>query len=261
MMESDEMFAVLSACFAPVERDEWAQLTAQPVWAGFLDAARRALQDDAALGEPASPISRARMRCPLQDFLSAGEVKALFAPPTYDEKRAFAARHFTGGLPDSAVPVESLYATWSNGTLPSPFSRCAGMYQGDSARYMTDLVERMGMDVPPQFAACPDHLALELDLAAVLLRSGARDAARQFLSERLAWLTAYRMRLLTLGADAGFYIGLVDVLVGIRTQLASGADAVEARAGRRAGTEAETEVEAKAEVVAASNTNRSHTCI
>lgn len=126
---------------------------------------------------------------------------------------------------------------------------------------MKDLVERMGMDVPPQFAACPDHLALELDLAAVLLRSGARDAARQFLSERLAWLTAYRMRLLTLGADAGFYIGLVDVLVGIRTQLASGADAVEARAGRRAGTEAETEVEAKAEVVAASNTNRSHTCI
>ena len=66
---------------------------------------------------------------------------------------------------------------------------------------------------------------------------------------------------MTLGADAGFYIGLVDVLVGIRTQLASGADAVEARAGRRAGTEAETEVEAKAEVVAASNTNRSHTCI
>ena len=70
MMESDEMLAVLSACFAPVERDEWAQLTAQPVWAGFLDAARRALQDDDALGEPASPISRARMRCPLQDFLS-----------------------------------------------------------------------------------------------------------------------------------------------------------------------------------------------
>ena len=148
-------------------------------------------------------VSAVRACLPLAGLLSAGEVKALFAPPTYDEKRAFAARHFTGGLPDSAVPVESLYATWSNGALPSPFSRCAGMYQGDSARYMKDLVERMGMDVPPQFAACPDHLALELDLAAVLLRSGARDAARQFLSERLAWLTAYRMRLLTLGAERG----------------------------------------------------------
>ena len=259
MMESDEMLAVLSACFAPVERDEWVQLTTRPVWSDFLDAVRRALQDGDALGGPASPISRARRRCPLQEFLSAGEVKALFAPPTYDEKRAFAARHFTGGLPDSAVPVESLYATWSNGALPSPFSRCAGMYQGDSARYMKDLVERMGMDVPPQFAACPDHLALELDLAAVLLRSGAHDAARRFLAERLAWLTAYRMRLLTLGADAGFYIGLVDVLVGIRTQLASGADAVEARAGRGAGAEAE--VEAGTGVVAAPNTNRSHACI
>ena len=90
-MESDEMLAVLSACFAPVERDEWVQLTTRPVWSDFLDAVRRALQDGDALGGPASPISRARRRCPLQEFLSAGEVKALFAPPTYDEKRAFAA--------------------------------------------------------------------------------------------------------------------------------------------------------------------------
>ncbi|OUO86166.1 nitrate reductase delta subunit [Gordonibacter sp. An230] len=258
-MESDEMLAAMSVCFASVERDEWKQLTAQPVWSGFLDAARRALQDDDVFGEPTSPISRARKRCPLQEFLSAGEVRALFAPPTYDEKRAFEARHFTGGLTDSALPVESLYATWSHGTLPSPFSRCAGMYQGDSARYMKDLVERMGMGVPSQFAACPDHLALELDLAAVLLRSGARDAARQFLAERLAWLTAYRMRLLKLGPSAGFYIGLVDVLLGIRTQLASEAEA----AGARAGCESRTghEANAGAEVVPLPNTNRSHACI
>ena len=109
------------------------------------------------------------------------------------------------------------------------------------------------MDVPLQFAACPDHLALELDLAAVLVRSGAHDAARRFLAERLAWLTAYRMRLLKLGADAGFYIGLVDVLVGIRTQLASDADAAGGCARRGAGD--------AARAVAAPNTNRSHACI
>ena len=42
--------------------------------------------------------------------------------------------------------------TWSNGSLPSPFES-RGMYQGDSARYMRDLVERMGMRVPPEFRA------------------------------------------------------------------------------------------------------------
>ena len=164
-MEYDEMFTVLSMCFAPVGQDEWKQLIDGPLWSDFLDAARR-------------------------------------------------------GLPESAVPAESLYTTWSNGSLPSPFSKAEGMYQGDSARYMRDLVERMGMRVPPEFSACPDHLALELDLAAVLLRSGMRDAARQFVLERFSWLTAYRMRLLELADDARFYIGLVDVLVGMREHLA-----------------------------------------
>ena len=152
-MEYDEMFTVLSMCFAPVGQDEWKQLVDGPLWSDFLDAARRGLQDDDALGEPTSPIARVRSRCPLQEFLSAGEVKALFTPPTYDEKRLFAARHFTGGLPESAVPAESLYTTWSNGPLPSPFSKAEGMYQGDSARYMRDLVERMGMRVPPEFSS------------------------------------------------------------------------------------------------------------
>ena len=81
------------------------------------------------------------------------------------------------------------------------------------------------MEVPPAFSACPDHLALELDLVAVMLRSGMREEARQFLAERFAWLTAYRMRLLALEDDARFYIGLVDVILAIRAQQTT-ADAV-----------------------------------
>lgn len=219
-MEYDEMFTVLSMCFAPVGKDEWRRLTEGPLWSDFLDAARRGLQDDGTFGEPASPIARAKTRCPLQEFLSAGEVNALFTPPSYDEKRLFAARHFTGGLPGSAVPVESLYTAWSKGSLPSPFSKAEGMYQGDSARYLRDLVERMGMEVPPEFSACPDHLALELDLIAVMLRSGMREEALLFVRERLSWLTSYRMRLLELDDDARFYIGLIDLIVGVRAHLA-----------------------------------------
>lgn len=261
MMEYDEMFTVLSMCFAPVERDEWKHVADGPVWSDFLDAVRRALQDDGAFGASTSPMARARTRCPLQEFLSAGEVKALYAPPSYDEKRQFAARHFTGGLPESAVPVESLYTAWSNGSLPSPFSKTESMYQGESARYMRDLIERMGMQVPPEFAACADHLALELDLTAVLLRSGCAEEAVRFVTERFAWLTAYRMRLLELTDDAGFYIGLVDVLVGVRARLAAPS---EDEGGGEDGVGAEGWFESEPEASNADTRverNRLHACI
>ena len=51
------MFTVLSMCFAPVGQDEWKQLVDGPLWSDYLDAARRGLQDDDALGEPTSPIA------------------------------------------------------------------------------------------------------------------------------------------------------------------------------------------------------------
>ena len=224
MMEDEAVFSVLAQCFGPVDESSWNQLAGSSLWSDFLDGARRAMQD-AELGVQAAPAARARKRCPLQEFLSSGEVNALFAPPTYEEKQAFAARHFTGGLPESAVPVESLYRTWSAGAAPAPFSQQQGLYLGDSAHYLRELVERLGMEVPPAFAACPDHLALELDLVAVMLRSGMREEARQFLAERFAWLTAYRMRLLALEDDARFYIGLVDVILAIRAPQTT-ADAV-----------------------------------
>lgn len=43
-MEYDELFRVLSTCFAPVEKKEWEQLTAGAMWTDFLDATRRILQ-------------------------------------------------------------------------------------------------------------------------------------------------------------------------------------------------------------------------
>lgn len=90
---------------------------------------------------------------------------------------------------------------------------------------MRDLVRRMGMSLPPAFADCPDHLSIELDLLAVLLRSGITHQAREFLSERFAWLPAFRLRLLELEdqAHVRFYVGLVDVLLGVWLQHAADA--------------------------------------
>lgn len=218
MTEDADVFSVLSQCFAPVDERAWAGLVQGSVWSEFLDASRRLLQDGRDLGSDLRPFDHAHKRCPLQDFLSAGEVDALFCPPTSVEKRAFAARHFTGGLSESAMPVESLYTTWARPRTSTLFPQAEGMYQGESALYMEALIASLGLNVPDEFAGCPDHLALELDLVAVMLRSGMAREAQTFLAERFEWLTAYRMRLLALQDDARFYIGLVDVLLGIRAQ-------------------------------------------
>lgn len=238
-MEDQALFSVMAQCFGPVDEDAWVKLTAAPLWPDFLDGVRRALQEDRLLGDPRVPARGLHGCCPLQEFLSIGEVNALFCPPNFAEKQHFSACHFTGGLPDSAVPVESLYQgdcgsrsgrggrgeqdgqggrsdQGSRGGAEA--ARNAGGYLGTPARYMQALTSSLGLEVPPAFRACPDHVTLELDLVAVLLRSGRHAQARTFFVERFAWLTAYRMRLLELGSEASFYVGLVDVLLGLREQ-------------------------------------------
>ena len=217
MADDAAVFSVLSKCFGSVEADEWKQLTRSAAWADFTDSVRRLLQDDHQFGKQTSPSKRLRGRAPMQEFLSENEVNELFRPPLFEEKQRFAARHFTGGLPQSAVPVESLYTDWeTSGNVNPLIGKQKGLYLGASARYMRALVEQLGLKVPPEYADCPDHLALELDLVAVLLRSGMDAEARQFLAERFCWLTDYRLKLLKLDDDdARFYIGLVDVILGI----------------------------------------------
>ena len=116
------------------------------------------------------------------------------------------------GLNDPiAVQLKDFFASLLRGDL------------GTSARYMSALAEQLGFGIPSEFSDCPDHLALELDMVAVLLRSGMVDEARTFLSERFNWLTAYRMRLINLGSEANFYVCLCDLLIGIVAEQAEDA--------------------------------------
>lgn len=218
-MEDSDVFSIISKCFAPIEESEWEKITAQAAWSEFLNGARRALQDEKTFGYQVSTMKLLERRCPLQEYLTADEVNALFVPPTYKEKQSFARCHFTGGLPESVMPVESLYVAWSqDNSQHSLFPKKEGLYQGDSARYMRDVVKRLGFELPDYFVPYPDHLALELDLIAVLLRSGMREEARSFMFERLKWLTIVRKNFLQIQDDANFYLGLIDVLIGIRAQ-------------------------------------------
>lgn len=226
MMSDEKMLEVVAACFAPVDKDKWCRMTRGAPWQDFMDAARHAMQVGNVLGEDVLYIEEMRKRIPLDEVLAAGEIDALFCPPTYEEKQVFAARHFVGGLPESVPPVESLYRPWTDDAKRSSFARnSGGMYWGDSALYMRDLIERMNIEVTEELSAYPDHLTLILKVAAALLKDGMAKEAREFLSERLTWLTDYRMDLLKLKDEARFYIGLVDLLVGLQLNVNPANDA------------------------------------
>lgn len=219
-MDDVRLFEVLAQCFGPVSQDEWECTTDTSQWHATLSRLRTLLHNGEAFGMPAVP-ARSGTAVSLQECLSETEVNALFAPPTFEEKQAFAACHFTGGLPDSALPVESLYVDWTQDPARGPFAGQKGLYLSDVALYMRDLIASLGRVVPQQLSASPDHLSLELECVSLLLEADQIENARQLLIERTAWLTAFRMKLVALGDTALFYLALVDVLLGIRTQQAT----------------------------------------
>lgn len=222
-MGDEIVFSVAAKCFAPIKEDDWNALTSGARWVDFLDAARRLLQGGTPLGAPQVPARGARLLRPLQDFLSAGEVSALFAPPSWQCKRQFEARRLRGGSPMSTPPVESLYDAEAPAAdlAPGQGARLSALSGEESARCVQATAKRLGMGIPPEIAAHPDHLAFELAVAAALLSRGLTDEARAFLVDRLARLPAYRMKLIAARSeDAGdFYLALVDVLLGIWTRL------------------------------------------
>lgn len=190
------VFSIASKLFAGADEAEYAQLVAPETWGEFLDELRASVPERS-----------------LGDLVGQSGLEALENPPSFAEYSGFCRRHFTGGLAASAMPVESIYRTRrtsSDGEL--------GSYRADSAQYMEDLIARMGFTLPPEYAAWPDHLALELDLLAVLQRSGYRDEARLFVSERFDWLPDFRQQLLQLGDEqVDFFIALLDVLIDVLT--------------------------------------------
>lgn len=221
-MEWGEMFSIMAGCFSPTTRSEWEAITAHRTWGEFLVAVRYALQDANALADSQPAAARIHATCPLQDFLATSEINALFDPLTFEEKEAFASKHFSSsaqGSSEAAVPVESLYLFWNNAVC-SPFSHRSGL-PGSSTVHMFLLAHRNGLMLPANLQGVrSDHLAVELFLIAKLFEEGENVKALLLIRERLSWLTAYRRRLIALD-DPGvnFFVALVDALMGIWVQV------------------------------------------
>ncbi len=102
----------------------------------------------------------------------------------------------TPGGAASLLPVESLYKMWADPSWRGRDGACAfgaskHLYMGDPAQHMMALYERLEIDVPPEFAAMPDHLTLLCEVAALYGDAGNHPALRSFLNEHLDWLGAY----------------------------------------------------------------------
>ena len=90
-MNTPAVFSVASKCFVDLGEQDYEELVSPEVWNAFL----------AEIAHAESGV--------LAERLAARELAALENPPSFEEHGRFCRCHFTGGLPESAMPVESLY--------------------------------------------------------------------------------------------------------------------------------------------------------
>lgn len=112
------------------------------------------------------------------------------ALPAWPARSSFQNELLVPGMPLAAMPVESLYKTWS-AQEGNAFGAARGLYLGDPARHLDAVYEQLDIRVPEAFASMPDHLTLELELLALLLTAGNDAAARQLAADHFDWLGDY----------------------------------------------------------------------
>ena len=226
MVSNVDVINIMAKCFVIPEDREWEQISSQRIWPDFLTTLKTMLREGITAEVCWRPFQQ---EAALQDYLNHEEISALFSPPSYLELKAFSRRHFIGGMPTSAMPVESLHHTptaaqrLSADPVALTSSAEKPSFNSEVALYMRDLISSLGLTSSDLSNSYPDHLSIELEVLSYLVEQKSRAQAELFLVERFAWLTTYRQRLLALGQEARFHLAIVDALLDIRA-LALNAD-------------------------------------
>jgi TorA maturation chaperone TorD len=99
------------------------------------------------------------------------------------------ARTFLFPVETRIVPVESVYRPWTvDPTATMSFAHSKGYLLGDAAHHMKHLYDLYDLKVPAELEPVPDHLCLELEFAALLLRRGEPEKYLIFVREHLNWV-------------------------------------------------------------------------
>jgi len=94
-----------------------------------------------------------------------------------------------GAVKPLAEPIESLYKVWTTDqSCEMPFANEKGYLRSDWACHMEALLAESGLEIPSQFAHCPDHLVLELEFASILVEGASAEALIKFAEHHFDWL-------------------------------------------------------------------------
>lgn len=118
---------------------------------------------------------------------------------------------FKGPFPPYVVPVESVYKAWAGSNPSAECSKEKDMLMGDPAIEMLKRYRADGIELPPDFKAYPDHVALILEYAGLLLERGAPGAYEEFVAAHLDWMEALRRDIHSM-TESPFYRAAADLL-------------------------------------------------
>ncbi len=112
-----------------------------------------------------------------------------------------------------SVPLcESCYKPWTRDPgCHLPFAGEKGLLMGDSALHMQALFLDIGWQLPEEFRASPDHLAVELAFLSALYGRATEIETRQFISDHLDWIAQLKQELIRVEAQP-FYLSAVEEL-------------------------------------------------
>ena len=161
--QREHQLALFSALFVRTDQAAYEQLTACASWAAFLEGA------------------------------SEETARALAKPLGYDDYRHFVNRMLTPGIPGALPPVESLYKDWGGHRAGLQYGQ--GYYLGESALHVRAVCSSLGIEVPCEYQAAPDHVVLLLELSEYLFEHAPIQDALDFARSHFDWLDDYRVLL------------------------------------------------------------------
>lgn len=159
-----DLTAIAALFFSGSTEEEYAPITDSELWSAFAHVANP------------QPVA----------FLAAFPL-----PLSYEDYRHFFNLVLTPGMPGAVLPVESLYKPWREAER-IPMAQRKGFYLGSSALHVTDLCNRLAIEIPPAYTAKPDHVLLLVELLEFLRAHAPEEDARDFAARHFDWLAAYR---------------------------------------------------------------------